>query len=247
MSKRKGFTLIELLVVIAIIAVLMGVLMPALARVREQGKRITCLNNLRHLTLAWIMYADANDDNLVNGDSGEYGIMSHGPYWVQRDYESSQTQAQKEQAIQNGALYPYVRDLKPYKCPNVERKIVDSYGWRSPPVRTYCIADSMNCKTGPTWAPRSFASACRSRTRRSAPCFSTMVARVPRRWVAGPSIRTSGSGGTRRRSGTATARISPSPTVTPITTNGKTSGRSRWASVCLRSRAPERCSKATRI
>jgi prepilin-type N-terminal cleavage/methylation domain-containing protein len=51
-SKRRGFTLIELLVVIAIIAVLMAILMPALNRVREQGKRAACLNNLHQLTLA---------------------------------------------------------------------------------------------------------------------------------------------------------------------------------------------------
>jgi len=55
MGKRKGFTLIELLVVIAIIAVLMAILMPALNRVKEQGKRVVCMSNLKQLTMAWIL------------------------------------------------------------------------------------------------------------------------------------------------------------------------------------------------
>jgi prepilin-type N-terminal cleavage/methylation domain-containing protein/prepilin-type processing-associated H-X9-DG protein len=58
LSKERGFTLIELLVVIAVIAVLMGILMPALQRAREQGKRTLCLNNLRQLGLAMHLYAE---------------------------------------------------------------------------------------------------------------------------------------------------------------------------------------------
>jgi prepilin-type N-terminal cleavage/methylation domain-containing protein/prepilin-type processing-associated H-X9-DG protein len=64
---RVGFTLVELLVVISIIALLMAILLPALARAREQGKRIVCLNNLRQLTLAWMNYASTYNDKLVNG------------------------------------------------------------------------------------------------------------------------------------------------------------------------------------
>ncbi|MHC4070937.1 MAG: type II secretion system protein [Planctomycetota bacterium] len=61
MRRKEGFTLIELLVVIAIIAILLAILMPALNRVREQGKRAVCLSNLKQLSLAWILYADDNE------------------------------------------------------------------------------------------------------------------------------------------------------------------------------------------
>ena len=81
--KKRAFTLIELLVVIAVIAVLMAILIPTLSRSREQGKRASCLNNLKQLTLAWIMYADENDDKLVNGAAGVTGnVHENEPPWI---------------------------------------------------------------------------------------------------------------------------------------------------------------------
>ncbi len=61
MHRRRGFTLIELLVVIAIIALLMGILMPALSRVKRQAKSVTCQALLKQWGTIWSMYCDDND------------------------------------------------------------------------------------------------------------------------------------------------------------------------------------------
>ena len=140
MEKRRGFTLIELLVVIAIIAVLMAILMPALNRVKEQGKRAVCLSNLRQLTMAWIMYADDNDDVLVNGAIGYsnattgWGKHAGEIAWVDGLNTGWDQHEAQEQAIKDGALWPFVKDTKMYKCPT----------GRKEESMTYAIMFSMN-------------------------------------------------------------------------------------------------------
>jgi len=141
--------LIELLVVIAIIAILMAILMPALNRVKEQGKRAGCLANLRQLQLAWGMYADENDDRLVNGEAyggGDgtapiptSGIHQGEQWWTGDDVGDfwngiNLSQPLQERAIKVGALYPYCKSVKLYRCPTGVRG----------EMRTYTITDAMN-------------------------------------------------------------------------------------------------------
>jgi len=64
----SAFTLIELLIVIAIIALLMAILVPALSRAKEMGKRAVCLTQIKQLQLAWNIYCDENDDKVPAGD-----------------------------------------------------------------------------------------------------------------------------------------------------------------------------------
>jgi len=76
--KKQGFTLVELLVVIAIIALLMGILMPALARVRQLAFRLTCGTNLAGIGKAMLIYANDYEDELprAGGRSSTWGAVT---------------------------------------------------------------------------------------------------------------------------------------------------------------------------
>ena len=81
--RRKGFTLIELLVVIAIIGILAGMLLPALGKARKTAKRAACVDNVKQITLACIMYANDNDEQLPIGIVLRYEsprVSVHEPY-----------------------------------------------------------------------------------------------------------------------------------------------------------------------
>jgi type II secretory pathway pseudopilin PulG len=117
----------ELLVVIAVIAVLVAILLPCLNRAREAGRRAACLSNLRQIQTAWLMYADAHNGFIVNGQAwhvDEPATPTRGKPWLiawNLDYlhgHGPPTRPAAEAVMRTGALSSYVGSVGAYVCPN---------------------------------------------------------------------------------------------------------------------------------
>jgi len=131
---KQAFTLVELLVVMAIITILAGLLLPSVAKAKTKGQGIQCMNNHRQLVLAWRMYNDDHDDQLLFASPSPYvGDTSKDPYtwvlgWMDFDPDNPSNWDVNHDILKS-PLWPYCgKSAGIWKCPSDKSTVKPSNG-----------------------------------------------------------------------------------------------------------------------